>query len=181
MAAGAMLDFGVAPVSSERSEKSPEADAQQIQSENLNRLLPEKTAEATSSLEPAGQIGKLLTLPFSVMAIASQMDSLPTSDDVEVRPTNYAYLRAKQSVLAAYVSMLSEKTERIRIPTHPIIGTDDVGGVLVSWASGDKYVAVKFGAQPDSRSFVYFEQGEDHHALDLSEKNLLEKLKWLSA
>lgn len=112
-------------------------------------------------------------------AVKNQLESLPTSDDLEVAPTADAYLRAEHLVMSAYASMVSEKVHGNVLAT-PVIGTDDSGGIMVSWSARDKYVAAHFGARPESRSFLYFEQGAKHGVVGLSEQSLLEKLKWLS-
>src|SRR2546429_9416936 len=115
MAACRILDFGVAPPSTARSDKAPEADPQQIQNENVNRSVTRQMAEPRERSKPgplfevAEQIGKMLMLPLSVLAVAGQIESLPTSEDVEVRPTSFAHLQSKRLVMAAYVSLFSDK------------------------------------------------------------------------
>ena len=187
MAACPILDFGATPPSGNRGGKA-ETDPQQIQNENMNRYLlrpPSQAKErstAVSLFEGAEQSVGTTFRPLSVAVVESQIDLLPTSEDVEVPPTTFAHGEAKRMIVGAYVEIFSDKpNQRTRKPPAPVIGTDDMGGILVSWTSGNKYVAAKFASQPEVRSFVYFEQqGAEHRALDLSDQNLLDRLRWLS-
>jgi hypothetical protein len=183
MAACPVLDFGVMP-----SDKAPETDPQQIQNENVNRYSMRHPAaepsesSKTASLFGAEQRGRMVPLPLSVSVVESQIESLPTSEDVEVPPTTYAHAEAKRVIASAYMEIFSAKPNvRTLTPPNPIIGTDDVGGIMVSWTSGNKYIAAKFASRPESKSFLYFEQETEHQALDLNELVLSEKLRWLSA
>ena len=187
MAACPILDFGAVPASGNQSAKESETDPQQIQNENLNRHLlrpPSQRRErstAVSLFEGAEQSVGTTFRPLSVAVVESQIDLLPTSEDVEVPPTTFAHGEAKRMIVGAYVEIFSDKpNQRTRKPPAPVIGTDDMGGILVSWTSGNKYVAAKFASQPAVRSFVYFEQGAEHRALDLNEQSLLDRLRWLS-
>jgi hypothetical protein len=117
--------------------------------------------------------------PKWVSAIKQQLQALMTSDDIDVKPTSYAFSRVRASIMFVYHSMAADKARR-ESPPAPVIGTDESGGVMVSWTSGGKYVAAKFGAGPELRSFVYFEQGVTHSAVDLSQQNLLAKVRWLA-
>jgi hypothetical protein len=187
MAACQILDFGAVPTR-KRTDKAPETDPQQIQNENVNRYLERSGSVVgweikTGALIATEQSGRLVSLPLSVSVVESQIESLPTSEDVEVPPTTYAHAEAKRVIASAYMEIFSAKPNvRTLTPPNPIIGTDDVGGIMVSWTSGNKYVAAKFASRPESRSFLYFEQqAAEHQALDLNELTLSEKLRWLSA
>ncbi len=188
MAACPILDFGVMPASEKRTDKAPETVPQQIQNENVNRyLMPHPTTEPSERFKVAAliateQSGRMVPLPLSVSVVESQIESLPTSEDVEVPPTTYAHGEAKRVVASAYLEIfLANVNLRTHMPPSAIIGTDDMGGILASWTSGNKYLAAKFASRPELRSFIYFEQGAVHQALDLSEQTLSDRLRWLSA
>lgn len=158
-----------------------EEDSGHLQEANYSRLLWSQSrppAEKENTSNTPGQIGVLpFQLPISM--IKRHIEALQTSEDVEVRPAGYAYFTALQTILAAYTVLFSEKNGRYRLPT-PVIGTDDLGAILISWTAGDKYVAAKFGADPQSLSSLYFEQGENYGTEDLDEFPLMSRLKWLS-
>src|SRR5258707_14405116 len=151
MAACPILDFGATPPSLNRSSKESETDPQQLQNENLNRYVrPPSQPRAVSLFEGGEQSVRTTLLPLSVSVVESQIESLPTSDDIEVPPTPFAHVEAKRVIVGAYVAIFSDKLNRRTYkPPAPVIGTDDVGGILVSWTSGNKYVAAKFASQPE--------------------------------
>ncbi len=183
MAACPILDFGAMPASRDRADRPPEIDPQQPENPDVDYYLVRQIAEQRERSEVASlgeavqQSGRTSLLPLAASLVGSQIESLPKSEDIEVRPTNYAHGEAMRLIVGAYVSIFSHR-QRHRLP-RPIIGTDDAGAILISWTSGNKYVAAKFAPQPGSRSFVYFEEGAQHQALDLSEQNLLNRLQWL--
>jgi hypothetical protein len=137
---------------------------------------PRLVVEVSSLLpELPGQVLRM-DLPWRALMVQSLIDSLTTSEEIEVRPTDYAFTRAKHILLSALLS-----SEKARPAVPPVIGTDDMGGILITWTSGDKYLAAKFGAGPQSNSFIYHEQGAPNPAAEISERNLSEMLEWLTA
>jgi len=148
---------------------------------SLFELLKQNTAKTppASEITPSApsQVGTL-AFPASSLVVEKQIESLVRGGDVEVRPTGYANLRVRQFVLSAY-SILSDKKSKLKIPV-PVIDTEDDGAIMVSWLHANKYLAAKFGATPEARSRLYFEQDNEHGTADLSEENLVAKLKWLS-
>jgi hypothetical protein len=137
--------------------------------------------EATFLPDTARQSGRSAPLPLWVSTIQRQLEFLPASEDIEVRPSSYAHDEAKRMVGAAYATLFLDNPLPNRKPPAPILGTDDVGGILISWILGNRYVAAKFAARPDSRSFVYFEEGAEHRAVEVSEQSLADRLRWLIA
>jgi hypothetical protein len=183
MAACSILDFGVMAQPRNRADKTTEPDPQEA--EVMSGHVLRQTAEPegstrTTLLQGVEQGGRTTPLPLSVSIIENQIESMPTSEDIEVRPTTYAHMEAKRVIVGTYAAMFSGRPRVGHKPPNPIVGTDDVGGILVSWASGNKYVAAKFASRPELRSFVYFEQAAAHQAMDLSEQNLLDRLRWLN-
>lgn len=182
MAACRVLDFGVTtPSRHRRKEEQYEVEPQQVQEENVNRYLQRspdaRTERYIAPLDAGEQRSEGTNLPLWASLVENRIKTLPTSDDVEVPPTTYAHVEARRVIGSAYVAIWTQRTHK---PPTPIIGTDDLGGILVSWTSGNKYVAAKFASQPESRSFVYSEQGVEHQAVDLNEQSLSHRLRWLS-
>jgi len=187
MATCLIFDLGIAPQSPQPvrgADREFETGLQQFQNEN-QQMYPtnqhqENASEPAPSFGASEQSGRTLRLPLLVSIVQRQIELLPALEDVEIRPTSYAYSEAKQTVVSAYAAVFSDRHHRPeKLPT-PIIGTDDVGGILISWVSGAKYLAAKFASQPELRSFLYFEEGVEHQALDSNEQNLVDRLRWLS-
>ena len=188
MAACQIWDFGTARSSEVEDYTEVRVDVQQFLNVKLNRdkyrtqpesRKPSITPDLISGAEPSE---RKASLPLSVELVQRQIESLPGSEDVEVVPTSFAFSEAMRLVVGAYAAIFAVGVGR-RIPklSAPVIGTDDVGGILISWRYRDKYVAAKFGSRPGLRSFVYFQEGLDHRVLDLNEQNLADRLGWLKA
>ncbi len=188
MSACQIWDFGTARSSEVDDVKDLEADLQQLLNAKINRnrfrYQPQsrKSSETPALISAAEQTERKAPLPLSVELVQHQIESLPGSEDVEVGPSSFAYSEAVRLVVGAYSAIFSTAAgPRIpKLPT-PVIGTDDVGGILISWTQEDKYVAAKFASQPNLRSFIYFEEGLHHEALESNEQALYERLRWLSA
>lgn len=116
--------------------------------------------------------------------VISEIDALLAGSDDEVAPTRHAYERARSVVEAAYgeVNRLRAKKRRgvPEIFPRPLVTTDDVGGIRLSWRLGTKQVRANFGAQPELQSYVYFESGVEHNAEDLDVEHLAGRLAWLT-
>lgn len=186
MAANPILDFGVLAQPAYRGSGAPEPDPRQISGQDMDcdllyALEPSEVFESRESLQTSNQSATAARLPIAASIIRAQIESLPASDDSETRPTSYALAEAGRVIVGAYAEMFS-KSSSVSSKTPPaVLGTDDVGGILASWTSGSRYLAAKFASGPELKSFVYFEQGATHQALELSQQSLLEKLRWLSA
>jgi hypothetical protein len=57
---------------------------------------------------------------------------------------------------------------------------------MLSWVAAERYLLANFGAKPDSKSFIYFEQRTPllaaglHDVEQLNDLNLAGRLKWLA-
>lgn len=186
MAANPILDFGAIAQPVYRGTEATGPDARQVSRQDESHALlypvePCEVSESSGPLQTSNQSASAARLPIAVSIIQTQIDSLPASDDIEARPTSYALAEARRVILGAYAEVFSKNlSESSKRPPKPVLGTDDAGGILISWTAGPRYLAAKFAPGPELNSFVYFEQGATHQALDLSEQNLLEKLRWLS-
>ena len=114
--------------------------------------------------------------------VEKQLDSLITSESVEVPPTSYAQIIAKLNVVTAYNLIFATREPAGNLPAIPIplATTDDAGGVIMVWRVGDKSVIANFGAGANRRSFIYSSQHEHREALDMNELTLRDKLLWLA-
>lgn len=188
MAACPIFDIDLAPRSAGAANKSLNAESHLMWTEAMNRYLADRLQERGNVVEVEHTLGALeqasgmALLPLPVLLVQRQLDTLPESEDIEARPSAFALSQAQRVVISAYMAALGrESRTRVPRPPGPVVGTDELGGILISWIHGNKYVAAKFAPSPDLLSFVYFEEGLNHQALDLNEQTLAEKLRWLSA
>jgi hypothetical protein len=126
--------------------------------------------------------------PFSPFAgwsrsIVAEIDALLARDEDEVAPTPYAYEKARSVVESAYAEISRGRGKKPRgVPEvfpKPLVTTDDVGGIRLSWRAGSKHLTVNFGATDQRRSYVYFETNADHGIHELQPHALAAKLGWL--
>lgn len=117
--------------------------------------------------------------------VISEIDALLAGSEDEVAPTRHAYERARSVVEAAYGELDRLRGKKRRgvpeIFPKPLVTTDDVGGIRLSWRMGSKQVRANFGARPELQSYVYFESGLEHNAEDLDVEHLAGRLAWLTA
>jgi hypothetical protein len=112
-------------------------------------------------------------------AVLTEIDALAAGVDDEVKPSEYAYGRARAFVEAAYGQALLPKSVPRTIPA-PLVTTDDVGGVRLAWRLGPKQLRANFGANANLRNYLYFESGLEHHVEDLDVSRLAGGLDWLA-
>ena len=149
------------------------------------RNTPKEVASQNVAMAQLVQLERLL-LPLSVLAVEGQLESLPDSEDIEVKPTNWARFYAKRTVIPAFAAISKDRQIQVLLPS-PTIGTDDAGGIMVSWVLGEKYLLANFGATTQSKSFIYFEEGtpllyaELHDVEVLDDAHLSNRLRWLVA
>ncbi len=112
-------------------------------------------------------------------AVLSEIDALAAGTEDEVRPTEYAYTRARSYVESAY--------GQAKVPGHlpeivpqVSVTTDDVGGIRLAWRLGPKQLRANFGAAANLRSYLYFESALEHRAEDLDMQRLAGGLDWLT-
>jgi hypothetical protein len=115
----------------------------------------------------------------SLTNIMSEIENLDSGN--EVAPTNFAYLKCRAVVGAAYGLMLSKQnlfTMLAGIP-KPVIVTDDVGGIRMAWRKGNRTVRANFGGNEHLQSYTYFESDTEHGVMPLDGSSLSDRLKWL--
>jgi hypothetical protein len=171
MAACPVLDFG--SLASDTPTTTTSADAGLQQGQNFNRQISIEQSKPLLSQRP-DELINFWSVYASMPSVVKKFQNLAVSDDVEVPPTGYAQFVATQTVPAVY-----ELLTRSSALPEPAMGTDDSGAIMVSWSRADKYVAANFGANPETRSFIYFEQGTERASTSLTENNLLDRLRWL--
>jgi hypothetical protein len=94
-------------------------------------------------------------------------------------PTGYALRNAIEILPSAYtVARLRGPEEYNSIPPATL-ATDEVGGLRLYWQVGRRQIRVNFGASPDRRSYVYFQDRERHGVDPLDAEALAERLQWL--
>ena len=111
--------------------------------------------------------------------VVSEVENL--SAENEVPPTDFAYLKCRSVVGAAYGLVLSKRNVPISISNipKPVIVTDDMGGIRLAWHRGNKTVRANFGATPIHRSYTYFESDTEHGVTPLDGASLSDRLNWL--
>jgi len=117
--------------------------------------------------------------------VIEEIDALRAGREDEVIPTEHAYRNARSIVESAYGQINSPSgRKQLGVPEifpKPLISTDDVGGIRLSWRTGTKQVRANFGANPELRSYVYFEHGREHAVEELDPQRLSGRLTWLTA
>lgn len=111
--------------------------------------------------------------------VLEAIDALLAGGEDEVVPTRFAYERARSVVEAAYGQVKTHKNVPTLIP-RPLVTTDDVGGIRLSWRTSDRQVRANFGARPDLRSYIYFESALEHSVEPLDAQHLARRLAWLT-
>ena len=116
--------------------------------------------------------------------VIEEIDALRVGREDEVVPTEYAYKNARSIVESAYGEINSPRSKRRRgvpeIFPKPLVTTDDVGGIRLSWRTEAAQVRANFGARPELRSYVYFESPLEHDVELLDPHHLAERLTWLT-
>jgi hypothetical protein len=111
-------------------------------------------------------------------AVLAEIDGLAAGVEDEVKPSDYAYTRARSLVESAYgqVKLAGNVPE---IVPQVSVTTDDVGGIRLAWRLGPKQIRANFGAAANLRSYLYFESVLEHYVKDLDVKHLAGGLDWL--
>jgi hypothetical protein len=138
----------------------------------LRRVLSKRQSLLLADIEGLAPMVK------SSRSAIEAIDALRAGTEDEAAPTEYAYERARAIVEAAYGRMRPHSIPTI-LP-RPVITTDDVGGIRLSWRSEAKQVRANFGAGPELQSYVYFESNSEHNAEDLDSEHLAGRLAWLT-
>jgi hypothetical protein len=119
------------------------------------------------------------------LPVVEAIDALQAGNEDEVRPTEFAYKNARSTIESAYGEVDGSRAKKRRgVPAifpKPLITTDDVGGIRLSWITENKQVRANFGARPELRSYVYFESGSEHDVEPLDPQHLAGRLAWLTA
>ena len=108
-------------------------------------------------------------------AVLAEIDGI----EDEVKPTEYAYTRARSFVESAYSQIRMQENVPEIVPEASVT-TDDVGGIRLAWRFGLKQVRANFGANANLRSYLYFESALEHHVEDLDLQRLDGGLDWLT-
>lgn len=156
----------------------PSVSAEEV----LERLMSQRESDASNfaiDIQPVS--------PFAgwSRSIVAAIDALLSRDEDEVAPTPYAYEKARSIVESAYAEINKARGQKPRgvpeIFPRPLVTTDDVGGIRLSWRAGSKHLTVNFGATAQRKSYVYFETNADHGVHELQANALAAKLGWLVA
>jgi hypothetical protein len=133
--------------------------------------------------EEAEQSGGSDPLAIIQTGIDKLMSPEENSGDPEA--TAYAYRNARAIVESVYGRLyIGEEPgdKRLRQSARerlPLITTDELGGVRLSWQNGDRHVRINFAAAEDLRSYLYFESPAEHDVQALRPSTLLDRLKWM--
>lgn len=112
-------------------------------------------------------------------AVVGRIDGLATEED-EVKPTKFAYIRARSIVESAYGLIKGPRSVPEIVPEASVT-TDDVGGIRLAWRNGPRHVLANFGAEADLRSYIYFESPHEHQIEALDAQHLAGRLAWLTS
>ncbi len=112
-------------------------------------------------------------------SILAGIDGLAAGVEGEVRPTDYAYTRARSFVESSYGQIRRAENVPGLLPEVSIT-TDDLGGIRLAWRLGAKQVRANFGANGNLRSYLYFESALEHHVEALDVHHLAGGLDWLT-
>jgi hypothetical protein len=116
--------------------------------------------------------------------VIEEIDALRAGREDEVVPTEYAYKNARSIVESAYGEINNPHSKKRRgvpeIFPKPLVTTDDVGGIRLSWRTEAAQVRANFGATPQLRSYVYFESDLEHDVEPLDPQHLARRLTWLT-
>ena len=134
------------------------------------------------SIDDEGLIPQSVTAPYgrNSSIVISEIDALKGGVEDEAIPTDFAYQNARSIVESAYGQVRSKNFVPNIIP-HPIVTTDDAGGIRLAWRHEEKHVRVNFGATPNLRSYLYFEFRLEHVVEQLDAENLARRIAWLTA
>jgi hypothetical protein len=113
--------------------------------------------------------------PNPLSSVLASVDQLIADPDNDERATEHAYQSARAVLEAAYGRLATKQTN---LPA-PIVTTDDIGGVRVSWQLGERHVRTSFGATPDQNSYLYFESATEHAVDQLQPTALFTRLEWM--
>jgi len=97
------------------------------------------------------------------------------------RPTQYALSNAVRVLAAAYIEIRLENAQCYWSITEPVLATDSVGGIRVTWRRDSRELRANFGAGPELRTYLYFESEGGHGIRELRSETLCERLQWLTA
>jgi hypothetical protein len=98
-----------------------------------------------------------------------------------VKPTLHAFRNAIRTVPKAYGLVKTDGGRLyVSIPV-PSFSTDDVGGIRLGWKRDNRVMRINFGADPNLRSYLYFEHDRVHGIEQLDEETLAKRLRWLTA
>lgn len=111
-------------------------------------------------------------------AALTEIDGLAAGMENEVKPTDYAYTRARSLVESAYGQTKLRGNVPELVPQVSVT-TDDVGGIRLAWRVGPKQIRANFGAAANLQSYLYFESALQHYVEDLDAKHLAGGLDWL--
>lgn len=190
------LRFEAAP---EESESKPKSESEQPYSQDvvfytrtspeINKLNLIDWSDQLSLL--TGQTGKIFNKTLKLYTFAgfsatpnlgglanvlSEIENLGTEN--EVPPTDFAFLKSRSVVGAAYGLLQSRQKFFTPIPS-PVVVTDDLGGIRMVWQKGSKTVRANFGAADNLQSYTYFESDTEHGVLPLDGASLSDRLSWL--
>ncbi len=111
-------------------------------------------------------------------AVVAEIDNLVAGREDEVKPSEYAYTRARSFVESAYGQVKLRENVPEVVPEASVT-SDDMGGIRLAWRLGPKQVRANFGANDHLRSYIYFESNLEHHIEDLDVQRLAGGLDWL--
>jgi hypothetical protein len=150
-----------------------------ISSNAVRDVIP--TLESKTEQTPATTLTFGPELLAMIEDIVRELIGLKTNfeDDWE-QPSTYAYERALDVLPRAYSQLRLKHPGCDRLP-EPFLSTDSAGGVRTAWRWKTRQIRVNFGAEPDLRSYIYFESPTEHAIEELQETTLADRLYWLIA
>jgi hypothetical protein len=110
--------------------------------------------------------------------LCDALTSVKLGEEVDCLPSEYAYFTAARVLAEAYGLLGVAFSGYFRIPA-PIMLADDEGALRVRWMNRDRELRANFGASPQHRSYLYFEDGGNYGLENLSGEVLAERLRRL--
>jgi hypothetical protein len=111
-------------------------------------------------------------------AVVARIDDLAVAED-EVKPSEYAYARARSIVESAYGQIRAPRNVPEVVP-EALATTDEMGGIRLAWRLGTRQIRANFGGSPERRSYIYFESSAQHGIDELDATHLSGRLAWLT-
>jgi hypothetical protein len=160
---------------SQRELSQPPMDSEILRRARSFLSNPDQVSTAMMSQQET--IGSGLFLDSS-SAVLSELDGLAAGSEDEIKPTDFAYTRARSLVESVYGRISVEK-RLLQMAPEASITSDDQGGIRIAWTRGEKQLRANFGARENLKSYLYFESPVEHDVEELDMHHLVGRLAWL--